>query len=178
MRLCVILPAEYSPTSGGESSPTLMSGREVDCQVLHWYSRKHSRVVRSTSAPKLLSRLDAVGQGGFIAMAIDEVQRGAATARQFLERQAECQRSVRHEAAVDAKVLFDGITAEPPWTPAEYPWFLHALAMREYLESGHADLLWWLVTLAMLADGMTKGSVEREALIRGCPDGIWKVVGQ
>ena len=50
--------------------------------------------------------------------------------------------------------------------------------MREYLESGHVDLVWWLDTLAMLADGMTKGSVDREALIRVCLDGIWKVVGQ
>ena len=50
--------------------------------------------------------------------------------------------------------------------------------MREYLESGHVDVLWWLDTLAMLADGMTKGSVEREALIRVCAEGIWKIVGQ
>ena len=62
--------------------------------------------------------------------------------------------------------------------PAEKPLFLHALAMREYLESGHVDVLWWLDTLAMLADGMTKGSVEREALIRVCAEGIWKIVGQ
>ena len=32
-------------------------------------------------------------------------------------------------------------------------------------------------TLAMLADGMTKGSVEREALIAVCQMGIWKIVG-
>ena len=34
------------------------------------------------------------------------------------------------------------------------------------------------ITEAMLADGMTKGSVDRDALIRVCLDGIWKVVGQ
>ena len=50
--------------------------------------------------------------------------------------------------------------------------------MREYLESGHVDVLWWLDTLAMLADGMTKGSVEREALIRVCAEGILKIFGQ
>ena len=155
-----------------------MPGQEVKCQVLDWYSRKHSRVVRSTYAAELLSLLDAVGQGNLIATAIDEVQRGAGSARQLLERQAECQRAVRHEAAVDAKAVFDGITAEQPKTPAEKPLFLHALAMRGYLESGHVDLFWWLDTLAVLADGMTKGSVDREAFIRVCLDGIWKVVGQ
>ena len=66
-----------------------------------------------------------------------------------------------HEAAVDAKAAFDGVTAEQPNTPVEKPLLLHALAMREYLESGHVDVIRWLDTLAMLADGMTKGSVER-----------------
>ena len=112
------------------------------------------------------------------AAARHEVQRGAATARQLLERHAECRRVVEHDAAVDAKAVFDGVTAEQPNTPAAKPLFLHALAMREYLESGHVDLLWWLDTLAMLADGMTKGSVEREALIKVCAEGIWKIVGQ
>ena len=49
--------------------------------------------------------------------------------------------------------------------------------MREYLESGHVDRLWWFDTLAMLADGMTKGSVEREALIKVCEYGSWQIVG-
>ena len=50
--------------------------------------------------------------------------------------------------------------------------------MGEYLESGHVDLLWWLDTLAMLADGMTKSSVEREALIKVCAEGTWNIIGQ
>ena len=120
-----------------------------------------------------MSLLDADGQGNLFATAIDEVQRGAATARQLLDRQKECQRAVQHDA-----VVFDGVTAEQPKTLAEKPLFLHAFAMREYLESGHVDVLWWLDTLAMLADGMTKGSVEREALMRVCAEGIWNIVGQ
>ena len=149
----------------------------MKCQVLDWYSRKRSRVVRSTYAAELLGLLDAVGQGNLIATAIDEVQCGAATARQLLDRHAECRRSIQHEAAVNAKAVFDGITAEQPKTPAEKPLFLHALAMREYLESGHVDCLWWLDTLAMLADGMTKGSVEHEALIKVCQLGVWHIIG-
>ena len=36
--------------------------------------------------------------------------------------------------------------------------------------------MWWIDTLAMLADGMTKGSIDREALITGCQQGLWKVL--
>ena len=50
--------------------------------------------------------------------------------------------------------------------------------MREYLEAGWVDRLWWLDTLAMLADGTTKGSVDREALILVCQKGLWRVTGQ
>mgnify|MGYP003328543848 CR=1 FL=1 len=118
-----------------------------------------------------------MGQGNLIATAMDEVECGAGSARQLLERHAECRRSVPHDAAVDAKAVFDGVTAEQPKTPAEKPLFLHALAMREYLESGHVDRLWWFDTLAMLADGMTKGSIDREALIAVCEKGPWTIVG-
>ena len=49
--------------------------------------------------------------------------------------------------------------------------------MREYLESGWVDRLWWIDTLAMLADGMTKGAVDREALIAVCERGVWNISG-
>ena len=55
--------------------------------------------------------------------------------------------------------------------------FLHALAMREYLEAGWVGRLWWIDTLAMLADGMTKGSIDREAIIMVCQKGLWKILG-
>ena len=48
--------------------------------------------------------------------------------------------------------------------------------MREYLEADHVDCLWWLDTLAMLSDGITNGSVEREAMIKACQLGIWQIV--
>ena len=78
-------------------------------------------------------------RGNLIATALDEVQCGAGSARELLARHAECRRSVPHDAAVDAKAVFDGVTAEQPKTPAEKPLFLHALTMREYMESGHVD---------------------------------------
>ena len=141
--------------------------------MLDWYSRKHSRAVRSTYAAELLSLLDALGQGDLVATAIDEIQTGAMSARQLLDRHSDCQRSIEHDAGIEAKSVFDGINAEQPRTPAEKPLFLHALAVREHLESGNLRRLWWFDTWAMLADGLTKGSVDREALVRVCEQGMW-----
>ena len=55
--------------------------------------------------------------------------------------------------------------------------FLHSLAVREPVESRHPSRLWWFDTRAMLADGLTKGSVDREALVKVCEQGLWLVEG-
>ena len=178
MRGCIIVLAELgSASSSSTQDASLQPGQQVRCQVLDWYARKHSRVVRSTYAAELLSLLDAVCQGNIVATAMDEIHSGVESATQLLARHAGRQRSIEHDACVDAKAVFDGITAQCPRTPADKPLFLHALAMREYLEAGWVDRLWWLDTLAMLADGMTKGSVDREALIKVCQQGLWEILG-
>ena len=113
-----------------------------------------------------------------IATAFDEVWSGVTTPNQLLARHKQRERAIEHDACVDAKAVFDGVTAECPTTPADKPLLIHALAMREYLVAGWIDMLWWLDTLAMLADGMTKGAIEREPLVQVCYEGIWKIVGQ
>ena len=177
MRGCVIVLAELGAGSSSNQDASLRPNQEVRCQVLDWYARKHSRVVRSTYAAELLSLLDAVGQGSMVATAMDEIHSGVETATQLLARHSGRLRAIEHDACVDAKAVFDGITAQCPRTPADKPLFLHALAMREYLEAGWVDRLWWLDTLAMLADGMTKGSIDREALIKVCQKGLWHITG-
>ena len=189
MRGCIILLIEAGSPSGGSPSadmseksggspPALKTGQEVRCQVLDWYARKHSRVVRSTYAAELLSLIDAVGQGNLIASCLDEVLVGAHSALELLKRHQQGLRSIQHDAGIDAEAVFDGITATQPRTPADKPLFLHALAMREYLEAGWVDRLYWFDTLAMLADGLTKGAVDREALVLVCERGLWHVTGQ
>ena len=134
MRGCIIVLAELgSASSSSNQDASLQPGQQVRCQVLDWYARKHSRVVRSTYAAELLSLLDAVGQGNMVATAMDEIQSGVETATQLLARHAGRQRSIEHDACVDAKAVFDGITAQCPRTPVYKPLFLHALAMRECL---------------------------------------------
>ena len=46
------------------------------------------------------------------------------TARQLLERHSSCQRLIEHDAGIDARAVFDGVTAQQPRTPSEKPLFL------------------------------------------------------
>ena len=131
MRGCIIMLAELGAAGcSSTQDASLRPNHEVRCQVLDWYARKHSRVVRSTYAAELLSLLGAVGQGNMVATALDEIHSGVEMATQLLARHAGQQRSIEHDACVDAKAVFDGITAQCPRIPAEKPLFSHALAMR------------------------------------------------
>ena len=58
------LSAEQSVAfSTPRSEQIWQTGMVFNCHVLDWYSKKHSRVVRSTYAAELLSVLDATNQG-------------------------------------------------------------------------------------------------------------------
>ena len=177
MRGCVIVLAEAGTPTGGESSHTWRSGQTVECQLLDWYSRKHSRVVRSTYAAELLSVLDAVGQGQILAACFDEVACGAMTAAELLKRRADHAGVLKQDAVLDARGVFDSVTADPIKPPTDRHLQLHAQALREYLDDGSVDRLYWFDTRAMLADGMTKGSVDREALVRFGERGEWHIEG-
>ena len=66
--------------------------------------------------------------------------------------------------AIDAASVFEAIVADPVKVPAEKSLFLHLLWVRELLSRGQLCGWSWIDTRDMIADGLTKGSVERAAL--------------
>lgn len=179
MRGCVIFLVEAGSDSA-ESSVAYNSYKsdiiyntntEIKCHVLDWYSRMHSRVVRSTYAAELLSLLDATNQGQLIFTCLAEILNGARSAQSLIDSD----RAIPMDAWIDAKAVFDSITADHINTPDDKHLVLHARAMREFLEAGRVDRLCWFGTDDMLPDGLTKGSVDREALVRCCLEGIWRL---
>ena len=80
------------------------------------------------------------------------------------------------DGGIDAKVVFDSVTAEHVKTPADRH-LLHALAVREFLDAKRLRRLYWFDTVDMLADGLTKGAVDRTALIQASAEGIWQLTG-
>ena len=70
--------------------------------------------------------------------------------------------------------VFDSVTNTPIRTPDDKTLLLHARPMRECLEGGHVDRLYWFDT-EYLPDGMTKGSIECEPIIKVCEDGVWSI---
>ena len=80
-------------------------------------------------------------------------------------------------AFVDAKAVFDAITAETVKLTTDKKMYIHTLAAREMLDQGQVSRLYWLDAKDMCTDGMTKGTVDRAALMSlGC-DNRWKFIG-
>ena len=65
---------------------------------------------------------------------------------------------------IDAKSVFAAVSATFLKQPAEKSLLCHAQYIRELLDKKIVIVLIWLDTRDMSADGMTKGSVSREAL--------------
>jgi len=151
-----------------ECSPTGMVA------VLDFYARKQSHVCRSTFAAELHSALDAYNQAFIIQCALTELTLGAQTATQLLERTAQGALMPPMELCVDAKSVFDAITASTVQVPADKHLFIHVLRMRELVDSGEISRLWWIDTVMMIADGMTKGSIPRDDILMLVRDCVWK----
>ena len=83
--------------------------------------------------------------------------------------------SIPMDAGIDAKSVFDAIVADNVKVPDEKLLLNHALAMRQYLEEKLVDRIYWFDTVDMLPDGMTKGSIDREPLIKVCHEGAWTI---
>ena len=145
---------------------------KINLQLLDWYSNEHTRVVRSTYAAELLSLLDCVSQGHVLKVCWEEVINGPQSAVQLLKKP---QLSIPLDAGVDARSVFDSVTAQTVRTPSDKQLMLHARALRELLEDGTVDVLYWFDTEDMLPDGVTKGSIDRRPLLAlGC-DGTWAI---
>ena len=72
---------------------------------------------------------------------------------------------------IDAYSVFAAITATFIKMPADNGQLVHLHFIREQLDNGVLKALAWIDTRDMIADGMTKGAVDREAL-HAAMDGI------
>ena len=118
-------------------------GPHGQVHVLDWYSRRQTHVCRSTFAAELHGVLDAVNTGMLIQMVLTEVIMGCMSAEQLERRQRNGELQPPLEAVIDAKAVFDSITAKVVAPPADKHLFLCVLKLREFLDRQLIDKIWW-----------------------------------
>ena len=170
IRGCVIMLLEAK-------DEVLKTGSTYRIVMLDWYSRKQSTVVRSTYAAELMALLDALGTGTLLNIALTEIDQGVRTAGDMMVKQETGALALKMMACVDAKAVFDAITADTVKITTDRRMFVPTLAVREQLDRLQLSQLVWIDTLDMLADALTKGEIDRLALIRLGLDNEWQLTG-
>ena len=157
LRGCTVLLAEAAPEQ-------LMAtgGR---CHLLEYVCRRQRRVVRSTYSAELNGLIDSIEIAILVQFLLHQVWYGCDQGSDALAKSQE-DGGLRPliKAATDAKAVFDSVAAPDICDPAECSLKLHLIALRNKIAYGIVDSLWWSDTRDMLADGLTKGSVNRMAL--------------
>ena len=147
-------------------------------QVLDFQSKKLKTVARSTFAAELQSLHHGVSHGGLLLSFISECEFGPRAAEELSSQLANGTLKIDMEACIDAKSVYDAIiAADGPKQCAEPHLQLHVLSSREQLEAGMLRALWWLDTRGMLSDGLTKGGLDRNPILRLWTTGTWSLRG-
>eukprot|EP00435_Cladocopium_sp_Y103_P018529 s3796_g4.t1 len=108
---------------------------------------------------------DSVDSGVLTRLALHELKHGPLTdvqARSIVEGSQTS--SIQLHAVLGAKSVTAAVTAPVLKVPAEPSLLVHVRWLRHLLQAGVLKGLWWTDTRSMIADGLTKGSVDRAAL--------------
>ena len=135
------------------------------CHLLDWQRGALKTVTRSTFTSELMSAMSSTGHGLALATTLTEMVSGpeeAETARR--QRDGEQLMDFHVELCLDSMGVVTAVAAPRPKPPAEHPLLPHVLLLRDLLCSGHLSGLTWEDARDMIADGLTKGSIIREAL--------------
>ena len=144
--------------------------------IIDYTSRKQSHVCRATFAAELFAVLDGIGAALKVLACFEEVIKGSASAEELARRQEAGQYSLPMHAVTDGKSVFDASSNPRGARTTEEHLLIHVLKLREFLKRKIVKSLWWADTRDMVADGLTKGSLDRNAILDLSEHGRWNVV--
>ena len=134
------------------------------CHIIEFVARQQRRVVRSTFTAELLGACDTLDKGTILAQMLHECcagQMSAISAKQLTERGGY---AVPYILYIDALSVYASITATFIKTPADNSVLFHLKYIRELLDNKVLAAMCWTDTRDMMADGLTKGTIDRQAL--------------
>ena len=139
-------------------------GKEV-CHLLEAQSQSLKLVTRSTFSSETLAAVGTVDQLVPMLFAFQEVLKGPLSSQQARTLREKGGFEMASELIIDAMNLFWALSATSPRMPAERTLFVHINWLRDLLQSDMPRVLKWMDTRGMLADGMTKGKIDRGPLV-------------
>ena len=136
-----------------------------DLQVLEYVCGKQSHVCRGVWSAELHNQCDMADMALIMLGYLEEVRHGPATAQKLKELKDNGGWTVPLDMFTDSYSIYSYLHAKHLKFPTERGTFFHLAYLRELLEQGTIRSLTWVDTRDMFADGMTKGSLDRNALV-------------
>ena len=139
---------------------------DIPFHLIEFQSNRQRRVVRSTFAAELNALLDATERAYHVQLLLHELLHGVtcASGRDMLQVWRQGRLLPPIATFVDARSVFDAISASDLHVPQEDSLLLHLTALREDLAVKKIQTLCWVDTRSMLADGLTKGATDKTQL--------------
>ena len=144
------------------------------CLQLYDVTAKKIQVVaRSAFSAELRNCYDAVQEGINFAILLHELSYGVLTPQQCVEMRDNGTFIPEVHLCTDNYGLFTAVTKEDPSPGVDASMLFHVKALRNYLDTKHLRTITWTDNRDMLADGLTKGRVKRDAINEALLSGKW-----
>jgi hypothetical protein len=132
--------------------------------LLEYLCKAIRHVTRSTFSSELHAACDTADLAILICLMLHEIAHGPVTKAQARAMRDEGGYGIPMTLEIDAMSVFAAITATYIKHPAEKGLLSHVQFIRELLDCGIVSSLIWIDTRDMIADGLTKGSIDRDML--------------
>jgi len=140
----------------------------VDAHLLHAESKSLKTVCRSTYAAELMAATSCADVAIALGITLHEIEcgpLGAEKLRKIRDDGWVGNPTVKIQLFMDARSVFESFNSTIFKPPTEVSLAGHVLWMREMYDKALISQLSWTDTRDMFGDGLTKGSVARDALI-------------
>ena len=143
--------------------------------ILEIIGSKHKLITRSTFAAELRNAIDAVDTGLKINGAIHEQTVGVVSPSEMASLKESGGFPTPVMLFLDAKSVCDAVQSDND-NSADKSMIFHVKALRHQFQTRQLTSLTWLDIRDMLADGLTKGKIDRQALMKALNTGVWIVL--
>lgn len=140
-------------------------GKDGQASLVHFIVRKQRRVVRSTFSDEFNGLVDSMESLLLLQVILHQVYCGTAgSPHQLVDKLEAGKLHPPLDLGVDATPAFHAVEAADVCDPAGSSLKLHFISVRDRMSQGMIRYLYWVDTRDMLADGFTKGAVDRALL--------------
>ena len=134
--------------------------------LLEAHCRTHKLVTRSSFGAEVIAAVNATDHGIILATTMHEMVNGPITAAVARTLRESGGFKAELHLYIDARSVYDAITAVTLKPPSERSMAAFVYWIRELLDHGILSSITWCDTRDMSADALTKGSIDRDILVK------------